>query len=38
MLWVNFLERTGKTRATHRLISQLNHLGYQVMLNPIGAP
>ena len=33
-----FLERTGKTRATRRLISQLNHLGYQVMLNPLQAP
>ncbi|TDT94152.1 transposase [Streptomyces sp. 846.5] len=31
-----FLERTGKTRATRRLISQLNQLGYQVNLQPIG--
>lgn len=30
-----FLERTGKTRATRRLIGQLNHLGYQVTLDPI---
>jgi transposase len=29
-----FIERTGKTRATRRLISQLNHLGYQVTLQP----
>ncbi|MEU9663851.1 IS110 family transposase [Streptomyces chartreusis] len=32
-----FLERTGKTRATRRLVSQLNHLGYQVTLQPIQA-
>ncbi|WP_184927309.1 IS110 family transposase, partial [Streptomyces spectabilis] len=31
-----FLERTGKTRATRRLISQLNQLGYQVSLQPTG--
>ncbi|WP_242484957.1 hypothetical protein [Rhodococcus sp. MS16] len=30
-----FLERTGKIRATRRLIGQLNHLGYQVTLDPI---
>ncbi|MGW1617487.1 IS110 family transposase [Streptomyces sp. NPDC002285] len=30
-----FLERTGKTRATRRLVSQLNHLGYQVTLQPV---
>ncbi|MEZ0070666.1 transposase [Streptacidiphilus sp. MAP12-20] len=33
-----FLERTGKTRATRRLVSQLNQLGYQVNLQPIGTP
>jgi transposase len=33
-----FLERTGKTRATRRLVSQLNHLGYQVTLQPVEAP
>ncbi|MGW3142113.1 hypothetical protein [Streptomyces sp. NPDC001139] len=26
------LERTGKTRATRRLVSQLNRLGYEVSL------
>ncbi|QCX82722.1 Transposase IS116/IS110/IS902 family protein (plasmid) [Streptomyces sp. YIM 121038] len=31
-----FLERTGKTRATRRLVSQLNQLGYQVSLQPAG--
>ncbi|MFH8591509.1 hypothetical protein ACH4DW_06890 [Streptomyces rimosus] len=31
-----FLERTGKTRATRRLVSQLNHLGFQVSLQPVG--
>ncbi|MFC8669909.1 transposase [Streptomyces sp. NPDC057199] len=30
-----FLERTGKTRATRRLVSQLNHLGFQVSLQPV---
>ncbi|MFJ5034423.1 IS110 family transposase [Streptomyces sp. NPDC088560] len=30
-----FLERTGKTRATRRLVSQLNRLGYQVNLQPV---
>ncbi|HEY2502148.1 MAG TPA: IS110 family transposase [Mycobacterium sp.] len=30
-----FLERAGKARATKRLIGQLNHLGYQVTLNPL---
>jgi transposase len=30
-----FLERAGKARATRRLIGQLNHLGYQVNLNPL---
>jgi transposase len=30
-----FLERTGKARATHRLVSQLNRLGYQVNLQPV---
>jgi transposase len=32
-----FLDRTSKTRATRRLIGQLNHLGYQVTLNPLEA-
>ncbi|MFI8875751.1 hypothetical protein ACIGXX_18150 [Streptomyces sp. NPDC055243] len=32
-----FLERTGKTRATRRLVSQLNQLGYQVSLQPVEA-
>ncbi|MFI8875170.1 IS110 family RNA-guided transposase [Streptomyces sp. NPDC055243] len=32
-----FLERTGKTRATRRLVSQLNQLGYQVTLQPVEA-
>ncbi|WHM40915.1 IS110 family transposase [Streptomyces sp. BPTC-684] len=32
-----FLERTGKTRATRRLVGQLNQLGYQVSLQPIEA-
>ncbi|RAG83360.1 IS110 family transposase [Streptacidiphilus pinicola] len=32
-----FIERTGKTRATRRLVSQLNHLGYQVSLHPVEA-
>ncbi|QCX82851.1 Transposase IS116/IS110/IS902 family protein (plasmid) [Streptomyces sp. YIM 121038] len=31
-----FLERTGKNRATRRLVSQLNHLDYQVSLRPVG--
>ncbi|WP_371656776.1 MULTISPECIES: hypothetical protein [unclassified Streptomyces] len=30
-----FLERAGKTRATCRLGSQLNRLGYQVNLQPV---
>ncbi|GAA2281759.1 hypothetical protein GCM10010145_62150 [Streptomyces ruber] len=30
-----FLERDGKTRATRRLVSQLNRLGYQVNLQPV---
>ena len=30
-----FIERAGKARATRRLIGQLNHLGYQVTLNPL---
>jgi transposase len=30
-----FVERAGKARATRRLIGQLNHLGYQVTLNPL---
>jgi transposase len=30
-----FLDHTGKTRATRRLVSQLNHLGFQVTLNPM---
>jgi hypothetical protein len=33
-----FLERTGKARATRRLISQLNQLGYQVALQPAETP
>jgi transposase len=32
-----FLDRAAKTTATRRLIGQLNHLGYQVTLNPLGA-
>ncbi|QIS24769.1 IS110 family transposase [Nocardia terpenica] len=32
-----FLDRTARTTATRRLIGQLNHLGYQVTLNPLGA-
>ncbi|MFD8000895.1 hypothetical protein ACFV4J_17220 [Streptomyces mirabilis] len=32
-----FLERTGRTRATRRLVSQLNRLGYQVNLQPVEA-
>ncbi|MHA6793825.1 hypothetical protein ACVGVM_09985 [Pseudonocardia bannensis] len=32
-----FLERTGKARATRRLVSQLNHLGYEVRLDPVRA-
>lgn len=32
-----FLDRTSNTAATRRLIGQLNHLGYQVTLNPLGA-
>jgi transposase len=32
-----FLERTGKTRQTRRLVSQLNQLGFQVTLQPVGA-
>ena len=30
-----FIERAGKERTTRRLIGQLNHLGYQVTLNPL---
>ena len=33
-----FLNRASHTTATRRLIGQLNHLGYQVTLNPLGAP
>ncbi|MDQ0938397.1 transposase [Streptomyces sp. V1I1] len=33
----HFLQRTGKTRATRRLVSQLNQLGYQVRLQPVEA-
>jgi transposase len=32
-----FLERTGRTRQTRRLVSQLNQLGYQVTLQPVQA-
>jgi transposase len=32
----HFLERTGKTRQTRRLVSQLNQLGFQVTLQPAG--
>ena len=32
-----FIDRASKTAATRRLIGQLNHLGYQVTLNPLGA-
>jgi transposase len=32
-----FLDRASKTTATRRLIGQLNHLGYNVTLNPLGA-
>ncbi|MFJ8313769.1 MULTISPECIES: IS110 family transposase [unclassified Streptomyces] len=32
-----FLQRTGKSRATRRLVSQLNQLGYQVRLQPVEA-
>ena len=32
-----FIERAGKACATKRLIGQLNHLGYQVTLNPLAA-
>lgn len=32
-----FLERTGRTRQTRRLVSQLTQLGYQVTLQPIEA-
>ncbi|WTI42281.1 hypothetical protein OHA51_00805 [Streptomyces sp. NBC_00589] len=32
-----FLERTGKIRATRRLVSQLNHLGFQVTLQSLEA-
>lgn len=30
-----FLERVSKARATRRLVSQLNHMGFQVTLNPL---
>jgi len=30
-----FLERTGRTRQTRRLVSQLTQLGYHVALNPL---
>jgi transposase len=33
-----FLEHTGHTRATRRLIGQLNRLGYQVRLQPMQTP
>jgi transposase len=32
-----FLDRASKTATTRRLIGQLNHLGYQVTLNPLEA-
>ncbi|MFI5679103.1 hypothetical protein [Streptomyces cellulosae] len=32
-----FLEGAGKTRATRRLVSQLNRLGDQVNLHPVEA-
>ena len=32
-----FLERASKATATKRLIGQLNHLGFHVTLNPLGA-
>lgn len=32
-----FLHRTGRTRQTRRLVSQLNQLGYQVTLHPAEA-
>lgn len=32
-----FLERTGKIRATRHLVSQLNHLGFQVTLQSLEA-
>ena len=32
-----FLERTGKTRQTRRLVSQLTQLGHQVTIQPAGA-
>jgi transposase len=32
-----FVQRADRTRQTRRLISQLNQLGYEVMLNPIQA-
>lgn len=32
-----FLELTGKTRATRRLVNQLKHLGYDVSLQPAEA-
>ncbi|MFE0063479.1 hypothetical protein [Streptomyces sp. NPDC059003] len=31
------LQRTGKARATRRLVGQLNQLGYQVSLQPVAA-
>ncbi|MFB7443085.1 hypothetical protein [Streptomyces mirabilis] len=31
------LQRTGKSRATRRLVSQFNQLGYQVRLQPVEA-
>jgi transposase len=34
----HFLHRLNKARTAHRLIGQLNHLGYEVSLQPIGAP
>ncbi|MCX4428812.1 IS110 family transposase [Streptomyces mirabilis] len=32
-----FLHRTGRARQTRRLVSQLNQLGYQVVLQPVEA-
>lgn len=33
-----FLQRTGRTRQTRRLVSQLNMLGYQVSLQSVEPP
>jgi transposase len=32
-----FIQRTGRTRQTRRLVSQLNMLGYQVSLQSVEA-